>query len=368
MKNKFSLKNILLGSFIFTEILPILILGIVASTILIDGIREEINIENNLLAKSVKREVQRFLINSELLLNHIKDEINDKTIITGAFVSYDIDSLIKTYAFFESIFILDNNGIVIDITPYSKDFMGIDQSGHEFYKIPTAQNINFWSHVFISESTGMPTLSLSIPTDYKIIVGYINLNKLTSIIENIQIGKDGFASITDSTGTVIAHPDKNKFSQRVNISSLNPIKQALLGNPGTYIYHDNGENYIGSVSIVNPTNWIILISQSEKEAFAPVNNIQFLLIVFIIIAILVAIIMSFLSLQIALKPLSLFTKATKTIAEGNYTNIALPHSYKEINELGANYSLMAQAIHVREKELKESEERYRLLFEKMQME
>jgi PAS domain S-box-containing protein len=218
--------------------------------------------------------------------------------------------------------------------------------------------------VFISESTGMPTLSLSIPTDYRIIVGYINLNKLTSIIENIQIGKDGYASIMDSTGTVIAHPDKNKFSQRVNISSLTPIKQALSGNPGTYIYHDNGENYIGSVSIVNPTNWIILISQSEKEAFAPVNNIQFLLIVFIIIAIFLAIIMSFLSLQIALKPLSLFTKATKTIAEGNYTNIALPHSYKEINELGENYSLMAQAIHVREKELKESEERYRLLFEK----
>lgn len=366
MKNRYSLRNILLVSYIFAAVVPILALGLIELNISLNAIGNEIVTKNNILAGSAEREIEKFLSYSESHLMFIVGYLDNGHVLADNYKPGNLDLLIENYGFFESIQILDLNGRIIDVAPYNPELIGFDQSRQDFFRIPAERGVNFWSEVFIAEYNNQPTVSLSIPMEHGIVAGYFNLDELSSIISGIKIGENGSASITDSTGTIIADKDRDKISQKINISNLEPIKEGLRGNPGVYNYYsdDSNENYIGTVSIVDPINWVVLVSQPENEAFMLVSKTQMFLGVFIIIALVLAISVSFFSLNLAVRPFSYFLRSAKAIAEGQYSDIEFPRSYREIGELAFNFTSMAGAIMEREQQLKESEERYKTLFEK----
>jgi signal transduction histidine kinase/ActR/RegA family two-component response regulator len=357
MKVYSSLRNILTFNFVLVATLPILVVGLIALHILTTSMEQEIADKNFLLAKSLAGEVERFLEESLRILVQIGDIVIEKELIRSDHINSYFDSVIKNYSFFEMLLILDHEGKVRHLAPYDEDFLLIDMSGQEFFRVTSERHEPYWSPTFISLQTGQPTLTLSVPLKNRVLVGYLNLATLNFITDKVKLGSHGYAWIADKDGTLIAHPNKTFVSQRVNVQNLLVVQQAMKGYEGMSEYRFEGVNKLGNTAIVPHTYWIVAVSQPIKEAYAPIKKIRSILGTGTWVAIILAIVIALFSLKKTLEPLFQLTEHAQKIADGDYHILSYQKHYREVDELAHDFNVMVEAVETREKALQESEER-----------
>lgn len=351
MKLNLSLKKILIVTFILLSTLPILIVGFIALKYQSISIEREVTDKNILIAKTISDDLERFLFDSLSFLKQIAYVLENNNIITDKLDDYLL-SIINNYEYFDIIRILDTNGIIKYNVPYDENFIGLDMSLQEYFIIPKRSNNIYWSKTFISAQTSYPTITLSLPFKYGVIVGHLNLSSLIKIVEKIRIGSTGFASIIDSDGTIIAHPDKTMVQERVNINEFYTVFNILTEKEKTFKYSYRNKNWISSAIIIPQTHWIVNVSQREDDAFYLVKNGSTIIIIGSFITILLSLIIGFVNLQISLKPLFQLTEDSQRFAEGDYTHNPKYTPYLEINTLINSFKIMSEAIKKRENELK----------------
>ncbi len=94
--------------------------------------------------------------------------------------------------------ILDLHGIVKYVAPYNHDYVDMNLSEQYFYKETVNTGKTRWSKTFISMSTGYPTVAVTFPLTTGMIVGYLNLARLSKIVEDMWLGESGYASIIET--------------------------------------------------------------------------------------------------------------------------------------------------------------------------
>ncbi len=352
MKNRTSLRTILTFNFILVATLPILVIGFVALKSLSVSMEKEITDKNFLLAKSLAGEVERFL-EEPLGLTRQIEEILDK----GDWIQLDqindyLDSVTKSYQFFEMIKVVDEQGIVRYLSPNNENLVGLDMSGQKYFLITSKLHKPYWSPTFISMQTGQPTLTLSIPLKQGMVVGNINLATLNTITDKVKIGSHGYAMMTDQEENVIAHQNRSFVSERWDAKNLNIIRKELAGREGTFRYRFKGEEKLASVAIVSHTQWIVVIIQSVEEAFVSVKRIRTIIWSGTLASIVLAVIIALFILKKTLKPLSQFAENSKRIAKGDYGLLRESTSYREVDDLENNFKVMIEAVKTREEELR----------------
>lgn len=351
MKKNLNLKSLLTLKFILLAALPIIIVGFIAVHNLSVGMEKEISEKNYLLAKSLASGLERFLNESLVFIKLIKDIIENKDFISPNEMNDYLASLVNNYKTFDSILILNPKGIVTHLAPFDKNIHKLDMSYQKYYRITLEKNAPYWSKTFLSPQTGQPTLTLSVPFNKGMVVVHINLLDLNEIIDKVNTGPSGYAAIADNDGTSIAHRDKRFVLERFNAKDLLPVHKGILGEEGTYGYTFMGEKKIGSVAIVSQTGWVVVVVQLVEEFFAPVKKVNNIIWAGSMSAILIAIIISLISLRKTLRPLLKLTEDSKRIADGDYTYESQPASYTEIDNLGSSFNSMINAVKIREEAL-----------------
>ncbi|MGK5095391.1 PAS domain S-box protein [Deltaproteobacteria bacterium TL4] len=363
MKIHTKLSNVLTFNFVLVATLPILIIGIVTLESLSLSLEKEINAKHYLLAKSLNGEVKKFLKEPMSLLKQIQDIVDEKNLIPFSQIDTYLNSVHKNYPFFDGIEILDQEGVVRHLATQNKNFLGYSRSGQPFFRHTHEFRAPYWSPTFISTQTDQPTLTLSVPLKQGMVVGYLNLESLNSMTDQVKIGLRGYATIVDRGGITIAHPNRSFISERLNVANLNMIQRGFAGKEGNSRYDFNGVDWLGSVIIVPQTGWLIVVTQPLEEAFAPVIKIRRIIWTGIVAALVLAITISLLSLRKTLKPFSELTESSKKIAAGNYGFVSPKSSYREIDDLATAFEVMSEAVKNREEALSKSEEQYRQLFQ-----
>ena len=364
--NEISLKKILTLNFVLTAVLPMVIMTVVTLIIMKSSMEKEIRSKNFLIARSLSGEVQKFLEQPLSVLNYAETVISgDSTISNTDISSTDItpflEGLIKQFRYFSRIQILDHKGCVTHLAPFSDDYIGNDLSNQNYFKSTIKKNKPYWSSSFIASHTGKPAVALGKPIKNGVIVGYLDLDTLNAIIDKIKIGPSGYAALSDQNGTTIAHPDRRLISERWNVKNLNVIRQGLEGNEGTFRYQFMGINKLGSVAIIPPAGWLVIVLQPEKEAFEPVNKISILIWVGVSIAAVFALTVAALTLRKILTPLFQLSDNSRRIASGSYQDLQIKASYKEINELSESFSKMIRVVMSRKEKLRKSEEKHKAM-------
>ncbi len=353
MKKSTSLKNILTIYFIIVAVLPVFAIGLIALHSLSNSMEKEIATRNFLLAKSISSELERFLAEPLTLLKQIKDVVEKKKIIGDPDVNTYLSSIVTHHQLFNMIKILNTDGVVWYLAPYNENISGIDMSNQKYYKDSLMTESPYWSQVFISPQVGQPTLTLTLPMEQGVIVGHLDLSDLSKIINKVRIGKNGYAVVVDRDGTIIAHRNSEFVAERLNVKSLPPVSQAIKGNEGTFNYNFRGQDKLASMAIVLQTRWFVGIVQPIDEAFAPVYIIRNIILSGCLAAIVLAIIISLVSLRKTLRPLLILTEESKRIAGGDYQYEIQETAYSEITNLGHSYKVMIDAVKTREEELKQ---------------
>lgn len=364
----------LIARFVLTAIIPILVIGSLSQVYLTGHIRDSVESKNLLLANSMAREISITLKQTQVILDQVSVFLTDHIKQYEGHDDFDavnelLDSVVVESDFFESIYLLDANGIVThagfahNAVTRRDDFIGIDFSRKPFFLTTITEQKRVWSDAMLSSITGQMSLTLSMPFDNGALVANFSIEHLHSMIQQVRIRDEVTAAILDRQGVLIFHPDVQKASEKRNLSHIIPMVKPDATPISTFEYSFEGETYLGSVARIPETQWVALVSQNIMSATKTVRSIRDLFILGMLIGILISA-----SLAVAMagqltRPLREFSQTTQAVAAGNYQTTIMTQPYQELESLADNFRSMSRAIQDRERELRESEGRFRVTFE-----
>lgn len=189
-------------------------------------------------------------------------------------------------------------------------------------------------------------------------LGTVTLDVLQKITDAVKIGKDGYAFVIASDGTLIAYPDKtmlmqNKFMADASESGFEGLKDAA----SRMIRQESGTSELRNIKTaarsyifytpIKVTPWSLAISIPEKQvmesAYALRNQV---IIISIVIAFALLIVCS-LFISVSLRPLDFVGKTIKGIAEGDADLTQKLHikGKNEIAELVEGFNRFVEKLH-----------------------
>lgn len=277
----------------------------------------------------------------------------------------------EAYGYFETLYYLDVDDRIAVLVPSDRRYEGLDLSNLPDIRNSKTPGDIIISRPYISVRTGEPTvLIIKVMQGGGRIVGELKLGVFQQEIANVSDKAEmDTLFIADQNGTLLAHPQVMQVRQQSNISNLKLFQQKT-DKTLTSIYWHEGSLLIGTASRISRTGWVVI----DQVALTEFGHSYVL--------ILIPIILSSLGLwgilwwrghqqlqQRVVLPLEGFIHKTKALTEGS-THFepvfpAVPMAFDELDRLDADFNIMCQRLYEREQALRESELRYRGLFDQV---
>lgn len=361
MNRRFSFSRSLTLHLTVLVVVPICLLGLALQAYMTQRIDEEITARNTLLAQVVRGEMAGFLRQPENFLTFLLGAVQEG----GGLTRGDLYRAARISRFFESIYLLDDQGIVTNVGFASGDgsegrqFIGLDLSGQPFYQQTRGRSETYWSNAYTSTLTGETALTVAIPYVKGLIVGSFHLKRLDEIAAKAEAGGGVEVMVADKRGVLIRGPDATLSNQQLNVSNLSVVQLGLEGKEGARRYEFEGRARLGSVMVIPGTGLLLVLSQDLSTALAPVFGLRVTLIAGLAVSALLAGLFALWNTKKVVRPLARLGENVRRIASGAYelAEDGEHYAFPEFDRLAWDVSAMAGTIQTREKELKESEER-----------
>ena len=187
-----------------------------------------------------------------------------------------------------------------------------------------------------------------------VLIGRRDGNTLTNIVNNIAYGKKGYSFIINTSGVIVAHPEKEKVTNQFNpfeevkkdksYSSLAALFQkAIDEKTGDDSYTYNGiEKYAGFAPIAE-SNWIFFIAAEKTEVLEAIPAIRNAITIITGIILLLSIILVYIIGSNLTKPIIKVVELSKEIALLNITN-NVPQTYLDKKDEVGDLSKALQGI------------------------
>lgn len=366
-KKSFSLRLVflrLLGIYLF---IPLTLLCLLTVAGVAFWGEQNLKSQQYQIVESVAESVNNHLDNSGRILEAIAKvaEVSDKDELSAY-----MKSTWEAYGYFDTLYYLDKNNISIISFPFDIRYLGLDMSNIPDFKSVGGNN-TIISSPFISLRTGEPTVYLvRILPNGERIVGELSLGLLQKDVTKINNSTyNNSVFIMAKSGIVLAHPSIDMVRQQVNMSNLGIFKLNLSDAQSlTYSYY--GKSVVGTAVKIEKTGWVI-VDQTEKARFWS----SYALILLLVFA---GEILVFFALSWNLRkqlhryvetPFEKLGEIVNELADGNYNKVdflsAVNASISEFDKFAQDFQAMSTNLQKREAALKESEDRYRGLFNRV---
>ncbi len=180
-----------------------------------------------------------------------------------------------------------------------------------------------FSEIFKSPLNDLPILHLSAPIyNNSEIVGVIYATVdmvffFDTYIASQKIGESGYAYALNNSGKLIAHPNKDMILDENFFEKYEWAARMKINREGIETYSFEGESKSVAYHDVESTDWIIAIGVNDSEVYAPIQKIKIIGVVVLILAIVIMYGIILFLVKHILKGVSVITKATKILAEGD---------------------------------------------------
>ncbi len=349
-----SLKNFLALNFMLVAILPLLMVSILSLALMRQSLKQTIANKNLAITRTLAGEVDLFLQEPIRLLQQVRDVIALQN-GNGRAIDAHLRTVIDNYRFFDMVQIVADNGRVKHMAPLNQDIVNTDMSGQEFFIASKISLLPYWSKTFISLQTGYPAVTVSLPMENDIIVGYLNLGILSIMATTLSDDTQGKICITDHKGVVIAHTDPHKVLQRTNLMGTAEVRAGSQEKEGTFVRVDEdnpAKNKLASVSLVGKTGWLVLYHEDIALAYAPLYLLNKLLFAALVLSVITAILLAVLVMKKAMQPITQLLSNTRKITQGDYNLHLPPTDFSEVKKLTEQFAAMAGAVEQREQNLR----------------
>lgn len=245
---------------------------------------------------------------------------HDATLATetnDAIVSAYVDAMAEGFGF-TSGNVLTKSGIS------RKD--GTDFGDREYVKKAAAGEVNI-SELTISKYTGKYGFSVASPiyagaAINGVVYFRMDVDFVSTILQRISVSENSYTFLIDGNGMVIVHPDESLIGNYyINdpVNGLGPIAgEIVLGEKGSGRFSLNGEKYLCGFSPIPGTDgWSVVVAAPEIDFMVEVYHTVNALIIMDVIAIIVAILVSFLFSSTITYSIKRVSDQLATIASGD---------------------------------------------------
>lgn len=368
-KRKFSsFKKKLISSFLVTTIIPVITLGIVSNiviskelekdfrestvssitqvdnslNVIFEDLKENVNFmeANNFIQKSddsVTTYIDKKANSSgKVAMEPLKNGGVEKEIYD--FLKNIIDKHSKNLSGF---FASESNGGYVQY-PASARKEGYDPRSRDWYKaaLEKKDTVVVTDPYKLTSGQGVAISAVKTVKDsegkFKGVVGLdMSLEKLTSILKSVHIGKTGYAILIDKNGTIIADPKhpENNFKKLVELKNkeLKNSQKIKSGNLETNI---DGKKYLMNIYTSHKNGWKYISMVEKSELISKLTYINVITIILIIFFGVIITILSILFSEKFSNPLIEATKHLKLIGKGDLTKEVNQKYLKSKDEIG----------------------------------
>ncbi|AQS08865.1 methyl-accepting chemotaxis protein McpB [Clostridium saccharobutylicum] len=364
---KYSIKNKLIFNFVSLIVISLLLMGIITYAIVVNQtkndytnfIHKEIShvndgIENylELIQQNTRMVSQSSLIqqaDSRITSYVEKKDASGKVQMTPLENNSYEAEVYNTFKNFKdshpeissiSLGVESNGGYVQ--YPASARTNGYDARERDWYKLALEHpDKPILSDVYISSDGSKSIISISAIKDSTgaikgVITMNINLDELTKIIENIEIGKNGYIVLVDKNGTMLANPkDTSLVSKKVEELNISKLDITNNNNTSFETKMPDGNNYSISVQKQSNSNlslnWTYICFVETSEFMSSARSIGMVTILFIVIfSILSIAITIFIARKIA-NPISNIASHLQLMGNGDFS-VEMDSKYLKIND------------------------------------
>lgn len=234
------------------------------------------------------------------------------------------------------------NGDEVELTfDYCTD--EYDYVSQEYYTNAKNSDVAVITDPYFDPTSGIVMSSCSAPIKHKgkyigCVTVDIELTTIQEIVDNIKVGEQGFAMLTDSQGTYLAGMTDEKIQNGVKVTEDENPQIAALGKEilekrnGVTTFKDVGETYNVYYNALDGVDWELIIVMPQSELEAPVHKLILVaMLVCIIIVVLAAVIITFFVKSLT-KNIGKVQKFVGHLADGDFTVPAI--AVKSQDEIG----------------------------------
>jgi len=368
MKWGSSLRQALAFNFIVLAALPVLVFGLFINYLWGNHLQRSAAETNRRLAYEVRSDAEFFLVEARRELEQIGKVLDQSGTLSRENLDDYLTTVTQNSLSFEALLLLDRNWQVVnlgladeEIEQY-RDFVGLDMSRHELHEGGALEQPR-WSSPFLSLVSGNPTVTLGVPLREGVLLGNISLANLSDLITRLVDSAEyaSLAIVGRDKSVIVSNRPQEVFEQ-VNFGYHPEVVEAFQNIEKTVANVHFGTKYLESVVLLPETGWVIWIGQDLDQVMTPAASLRATLAVFMLGAVVLAALAALRKSRLLMEPLQALQQRTAQIGAGTF-DFDMPESrYVEVEELAAGMQEMASAIRVRQEHLRESEERFRLLF------
>lgn len=226
---------------------------------------------------------------------------------------------------------------------------GYDPTVRGWYKSAEAANgALYWTEPYLDAFTNEFVISAAIMVkdDTGKMVGVlgsdINLQKLTGILAETQIGENGYSFSIDSTGVFVTHPDKEMIGK--NVSEFDWGKQLMEGAKGSFEANIDGENRLVIFQTNKNTGWKIAGVVEKSELTGKLEIIMYTVGIICALGIIVALLGSILFAGRITKQIKSILAAMEKFGNGDLTANVNVKTKDEIGYIAGSFNKMAEGM------------------------
>ncbi|TIH19280.1 PAS domain S-box protein [Marinifilum sp. JC120] len=350
MKNKNSLSKIMSLHFIVSTTIPFLLFAALVYIYTLDQFKENIEARNNSSTKLIVNIVEEEMHDIQSTLQNCAAAI-EKNKNSPAQTEMYLQAITVASRAIHQVRLLDSNGIVYALSPFSKDILGLDMSNYPSFKYAHSKKTTYWSPAIISDTHRTPVFQISIPIHSGVLIANVTFPNLNSLIKELSIGKSSILAITDQTGTYIAHTDETQVQQR-NEDQHFKLFKGISGSAVRKIQIKGDKHYdTAYAASIGPFQWVALIYQNSRDVY---RNLITYTLAFITLALLILFLgMLFLifKLKTTTSHFDELVSLAARLSRGDYSPSPNPKDIKEFDKIAAAFEKMSCSIQQREKEI-----------------
>jgi signal transduction histidine kinase len=180
-------------------------------------------------------------------------------------------------------------------------------------------------------------------------VGDTNLRFALDPVTSIKVGQAGHAYVVDSAGRLIAHPDISAVLRLTDLSSLPQVQTALHGSATpeerAMVARDlAGHSVLTAYEVIPSTGWAVFVEQPLDEAFAQLNASLLRSAALLLLALVVAVVASFILARRMTGPIEAIRASTTAIAAGAFDQRIGLRTGDELEDLASDFDRMSERL------------------------
>jgi len=253
--------------------------------------------------------------------------------------------------FFENVFVANENGVLV-VDAIGGKSVGVNLN------VETPDNVehNRQGQVWVgkplkSPASGRPVAVISAPImEGNKIIGILGTPlELSDFSENFvsksHVGETGYVYVLDSSGTVLAHPDKSKILSP-EFQRLDFAREIVSGGNGRLGYTYGGVTKTAEFRRAQ-NGWIVVATEPDEELYAAVHRTEMYVILFTFLVLAGTLAVGWFVTGASLRPLTGVVTMLKDIAEGegDLTKRIPITSHDEIGELSHWFNTFINHLH-----------------------